>query len=838
MFCNTNRLQLALPAAALTLAGWLTAGSSQPALTLTTLAAGAGLLTSACLFRPGQLAGQATRLAAALFGAALVAAIIWRLTQPASGWWQAIIPALIAVGFVIAFAVLAGKLANGSYPRLLLLYAAALLVVFGVFSAGTFGLGLVTAITLAAIGAATLLRPSYPGKGGRDGALVLLLIALTIAAWTLLESNPARWTQLRLLLSSRLQQENIAYYMNTELRSMAAWLGSADCDGIPLKEVLPYWWNELWPTLLIAGYGRLALLAFLLVAGVLFWQLFQGFRQCRGTVAPLLAVGIFAFLSSQFLINFLWFVGLFPLFDAAMPLLVTSPAWFIADALLLGIFFRLMPRRCRPWPQLPLTLLPSLALLLLLGLAAHLDRNREPDWQAVSRTAIYDHANRPLAGSGLTGVVGIDPSRLTGATAPQRLAQLGRQFFGLSPQALRQRLETARHGTEKYLRLATDIPLDKLPELRRALLRNGIFPAAVIGPWQSRTYPQGNYLGNVLGLVSRERDQLYGLSGVEKQCDGDWQSIRLTIDLDWQKRCENDLARLAGRPGWSMLQLILVDPTDGRMLALAQRPATNLLDRRTVPVTGNLAAETVWEPGELLAPLWLADWLASGKVAADETIDLKTRPAAVILDGTGLRENAGLAAGTPAELVAGGSATGLALLADRFSNRELLEQLANRGLTEIPTADLQPASGGLLEHFTDLDLALRSRLANGRGIAVSSLQLLRAYCPQLNGGWLPPLYLIQEWTEADGTVKTVRREWRPLHPNGETPEIAWPATGYFTQLRQADGTTLAARLGRIGSAEQPLLLLFVARVPADDGQAEAVSAELFQKLAAWHRQNR
>ena len=30
-----------------------------------------------------------------------------------------------------------------------------------------------------------------------------LLIALTIAAWTLLESNPVRWTQLRLLLSSR-----------------------------------------------------------------------------------------------------------------------------------------------------------------------------------------------------------------------------------------------------------------------------------------------------------------------------------------------------------------------------------------------------------------------------------------------------------------------------------------------------------------------------------------------------------------------------------------------------------------------------------------------------------
>ena len=402
--------------------------------------------------------------------------------------------------------------------------------------------------------------------------------------------------------------------------------------------------------------------------------------------------------------------------------------------------------------------------------------------QPVRRGTIYDRTGTVvLATSVERYVVAASPDQLS----PGRRREVGaalNAILGLDPEAgraLTDKIETDR----PYVILVRGLEDDVAERVRQGIA-DGTLEAISIEPEAVRVYPQAggaagtSLAAHLLGFVNRDGEGQYG---VEERYQGDLSGtprellaerdvvgrpitdtahvispgvagsdIRLTIDTDLQLAAEQEVLAAYTADEAVSVSAIVMDPTNGAILAEASYPSYDANDYRTIAAEDpktfiDPIVSWVYEPGSVFKMFTALAALEKG------TISLSTR----ILDSGSLSLDHGESRVYDSDKHAMGymeardiiaysrnvGAARMALGLARTTSKAakiLAGTWVRLGFGQKTGVDLAGEAPGLvrdpaIKHWSQVDLANGSF---GQGVAVTQLQLVTGFSAMVNGGKL------------------------------------------------------------------------------------------------------
>jgi len=274
------------------------------------------------------------------------------------------------------------------------------------------------------------------------------------------------------------------------------------------------------------------------------------------------------------------------------------------------------------------------------------------------RGNIYDRWGHFLAGNETTYEIGLDLSQVQ---SPETIATVAVSILGLDYQTI---LEYARTETEEtgqyYIVIDDFVPIDKIEQLdilkkEYAALpskRNTINPSLSGLNWYThtkRSYPEGSLASNVLGFYGfLDRTNGRGYYGIEDSYNDlltgtpknvympndpqlvealpdipEGASLVLTIDREVQSMTESVLDEAVKWSGAEAGTIIVYDPRDGSILAMATTPRLdpneywNYDEIFPRPTPFNRAISKSYEPGSVFKVLTMASALDEGAVTPE-----------------------------------------------------------------------------------------------------------------------------------------------------------------------------------------------------------------------------
>jgi len=284
----------------------------------------------------------------------------------------------------------------------------------------------------------------------------------------------------------------------------------------------------------------------------------------------------------------------------------------------------------------------------------------------------------------------------------------------------------------------------------------------------SRRYVEGSMASQVIGLVGRDEQ---GLAGLEYQLDEllggeagllvqevdglgnpipfgpraelpyqQGASIVLTIDRNLQWIAESTLSQAVEE--WDAVggHIIMMDPRNGDILALASLPTYNPMTidldlPESIALLRSRAASDIYEPGSTMKIVTMAAALDSGIVSPGTTfIDT----GAVVIEDRTIK-NFDLSyhgEQTMTQVLQRSLNTGSVWVAEQLGARKFYEYLYRFGFGTSTESGLPGEIGGVVTDSTDICWSPSQLATNsfGQGIAVTPLQILQAYATVARGG--------------------------------------------------------------------------------------------------------
>ncbi len=383
------------------------------------------------------------------------------------------------------------------------------------------------------------------------------------------------------------------------------------------------------------------------------------------------------------------------------------------------------------------------------------------------RGPIYDRQGRELAVSVTVDSVYAIPAEVTDAQAEaSTLASL----LGMDTQTVLAKL------TQKsaFVWVKRKIDLDTAEKVRQAKL-----PGIDLVPESQRYYPQGSLAAQIIGIagidnqglegVELEYDQqLRGENGaivVERDARGveipqavhrafpaqDGDQVFLTIDEYIQLMAERELDEIDVQYHPKDALILVMDPRNGEILALAQRPTYDPNNYQQYPAANrrNIAVSDVVPPGSIFKPVTAAAALEEG---TSHLTDTYYDPGYTIV--TGVRINDWKAGGHGhedfAQAIANSCNVALVSIGLSLGAQNLYKYVDAFHLREKTSIDLPGEASGIfppLSQVKPIDLAVMSF---GQTLTVTPVEMAAAIAAIVNGGvWHTP-HVVKEIRSPDG----------------------------------------------------------------------------------------
>ncbi len=188
---------------------------------------------------------------------------------------------------------------------------------------------------------------------------------------------------------------------------------------------------------------------------------------------------------------------------------------------------------------------------------------------------------------------------------------------------------------------------------------------------------------------------------------------------------------------------IVVDARTGEILALANWPTYNPNNRQGLSGAQlrNRAITDTFEPGSVMKPFTAALALEKGKVRFDTVINCA--PGRMTIGSATISDAHPHGALTVAEVIQKSSNVGTAKIALGFSPKEMWEMFDSVGFGQAPNLGFPGEVNGRLRPWKSWRPIEQATMSYGHGIAVSLMQLARAYTVFAHDGELMPLSLIK-----------------------------------------------------------------------------------------------
>lgn len=234
-------------------------------------------------------------------------------------------------------------------------------------------------------------------------------------------------------------------------------------------------------------------------------------------------------------------------------------------------------------------------------------------------------------------------------------------------------------------------------------------------------------------------------------------SITLTVNHELQEICERALDDAVAQLGASGGDIVVLDPHDGAVLAMASRRQGR---------SGVTGLTEPFEPGSTMKPLVGAALLQGGFVRPDDRVD--TYGGSWTIFGRTINDvEKGLGKLTLRDVIRVSSNIGIAQFAQRFTPRQEYEALRDFGFGAPTGLPFPTEASGTLRAPKEWSKMSAASLAMGYEIAVTPLQLATAYAAVANGGELLEPALVREIRDPNGAIlyhherRVVRRVLSP-----------------------------------------------------------------------------
>ena len=294
-----------------------------------------------------------------------------------------------------------------------------------------------------------------------------------------------------------------------------------------------------------------------------------------------------------------------------------------------------------------------------------------------------------------------------------------------------------------------------------------------------RWYPNGRVAGQIVGFTGLDNR---GLEGLERRYNGVLagddsyliverdgghrgigsgrrvikgrlgQDIYLTIDKQIEYIVEKELAKGVKNARARSGSVIVLEPSSGRVLAMASYPDydPNYFRKYPAQARRNRAVCDAFEPGSTFKTFMLAAALDTAVVKPGEIIDCGRGVYRV--GGKVIHDHAALGKLTVTGVLQHSSNIGSAKIAQRLGRDNLYRYLRAFGFGQKSGIDFDGDRRGLLrppQRWFDIDLAA---ISFGQGVSVTPVQLVSAIAAIANGGNLYRPHLVERIVSRNGDM--------------------------------------------------------------------------------------
>jgi cell division protein FtsI/penicillin-binding protein 2 len=474
------------------------------------------------------------------------------------------------------------------------------------------------------------------------------------------------------------------------------------------------------------------------------------------------------------------------------------------------------------------------------------------------KTVVADGAivkNRPVLAKLLAEPLGMNEAEL--------LQKLGRQ---------RTSIKDGKPMPMRYIVLRREVPESAVAKITEALATTK--EHAIFFEQDSvRVYPNNELACHVIGTVSHDN---VGVEGVEKTMDHalrgrdgyrrterdrtgremglfqqdqrdpqDGNNVRLTLDSGLQMIVEAELDAAVAKYRPKNAVVLMMRPSTGEILALANRPGFNLNKpeeivgqprrkrdpeelKTELSPRSNRAVMSMMEPGSTFKIVTVAAALAE-KLVGPETM-IFCENGSYTYCGQTLHDHRGYGELTVENILAKSSNVGVAKLGIQLGDQKLHEYIRRFGFGER-TGVLMPGEiGGWVRPWNNWSKTSITHIPMGHEVGVTPLQMTTAMCAMANGGNLLLPQIVHDITDNEGRLI---QDFRPVELRRVvSAKTAGEVRAALIKVVSKDGTAQLAQVpgfkvaGKTGTAQKlgangtyehgKYLVSFVGFMPADN----------------------
>ncbi len=370
-----------------------------------------------------------------------------------------------------------------------------------------------------------------------------------------------------------------------------------------------------------------------------------------------------------------------------------------------------------------------------------------------------------------------------------------------------------------------------------------------------RYYPYGDVAAPLIGFVGTEN---HGLSGLESHYDHQlagldgWKEMgsdghgntrmrggfkeqqpvngddcHLTIDVDVQVIIEEELRDAIERHGADRAMAVLVAPSTGEIIALANLPAFNPNSRSDM-TQASLTSHPImsaFEPGSTFKVVGATALLEASQVHPMDVFDCEGGSFAI--HGINIKDWRSFENLTFSEVLQNSSNIGIIKAVEALDASKMFSTARKFGFSEKSGIQFPYENEGSLKNNKYWSRVSKSEIAIGYEVAVTSLQLAMAYSAIANGGILMKPQLINKFKTPGGyeqevdkmdAVRRVASE-STMHTMADILEKAvsqGTGTRAFLPSLKIAGKTGTAKKLKNGKYVSEYIASFASFYPADD----------------------
>ena len=382
------------------------------------------------------------------------------------------------------------------------------------------------------------------------------------------------------------------------------------------------------------------------------------------------------------------------------------------------------------------------------------------------RGNIFDRRGREVAINLELESLYCDPEEA--GTTPEKIVRLS-SLLNTAPKVIQAKLSQEK----RFVWVDRKLSLDTAEQIRKLKMKGfGFMPEA------KRFYPKGMLASHIIGAVGAENQPLEGIelkydkylrtSGGKVQVARDaggrvlstgrvmeskGNDIVLTIDEGLQYIVEKEIDNIMQKWRSVAATAIMMDPYTGEVLALANRPAFDLneLAKAGKHEVRNRAITDIYEPGSTFKIVVGTAALEERLFSQNQTFDCSR--GSIEVGGKNVRDAHRHGVLTFEEVIQKSSNVGTIQIGMRLGKERIYDYAKRFGVGEKTNIDLPGEVSGWIRKPEKWSATSLGAIPIGQEVAVTPLQVLRAYSAIANGGYLVQPHLVAEIRTPDGQTR-------------------------------------------------------------------------------------